>query len=205
MPFAVRGRSALTRTPRGPRFGMPLAGRAGRRSLRGSPWWAAPAALTLVVVTTVRCGAGANAAAFAAVQVALVALAAVDLATRRLPNAITIPVSLAAIALRAVFERSTLGGAVLAGVGALLVFGVLSLALRGGFGMGDVKLAGMLGFVLGSVVVPALALGILAGGLASVALLATGRASWKSAIAYGPYLALGGAIAILALHPPPLV
>ena len=158
-----------------------------------------------MIATVVRFGSGADAAAFAAVQVVLVTLAAVDLATRRLPNVITVPTALVAIALRVAFERSELAGAALAGVAALLVFAALSLAMRGGLGMGDVKLAAMLGFVLGSVVVPALMIGILAGALASVALLATRRASLKSAIAYGPYLALGGAIAILAFHPPPLV
>jgi leader peptidase (prepilin peptidase)/N-methyltransferase len=192
-------------TAAGP-HGALTAGGVGRRwSQLGSPWWAPPAGIALVIATTLRFGPGVDAAAFAAVQLVLVALAAVDLATRRLPNVITIPTALAAIALRAAFERSELAGAALAGVGALLAFGVLSFALRGGVGMGDVKLAGMLGFVLGSAVVPALVLGILAGGVASIALLATGRASWKSAIAYGPYLALGGAIAILATHPPPLV
>ena len=188
-----------------PRLGMARAVAGGRWSGLGSPWWAPPAAIALVIATSVRFGPGANAAAFAAVQVVLVVLAAVDLATHRLPNTITIPTSAVAIVLRAAFERSELGGAALAGAGALLAFAVLSVGLRGGLGMGDAKLAGMLGFVLGPVVVDALVIGILAGGIASIALLVSGRASWKSAIAYGPYLALGGAIAILALHPHALV
>jgi leader peptidase (prepilin peptidase)/N-methyltransferase len=178
---------------------------AGRSWWRlGSPWWAAPLAIALVVATTARLGFGANAAAFDAVQVLLVALAAVDFATRRLPNVITLPTSLAALALRAAFQHAELGEAALAGVGALVVFAVLAALLRGGLGMGDVKLAGMLGFVLGTAVVPALVIGILAGGIASAALLATRKARWSSAIAYGPYLALGGALTIIALNPPAL-
>jgi prepilin signal peptidase PulO-like enzyme (type II secretory pathway) len=47
-------------------------------------------------------------------------------------------------------------------------------------------------------------IGILAGGIASAALLATRKARWSSAIAYGPYLALGGALTIIALNPPAL-
>jgi len=184
----------------------PAPGGAGRRwPGLGSLRWALPAGIALVIATIVRLGPGVDAAMFAAVQLVLVALAAVDLATRRLPNVITIPTALVAIALRAAFERSELAGAAVAGLGALLAFAVCSFLLRGGLGMGDVKLAAMLGFVLGSAVVPALMTGILAGGVASIALLATRRASWRSAIAYGPYLALGGAIAILAFHPPPLV
>ncbi len=170
-----------------------------------SPWWAPLVAIALVVATFARFGFRADAAAFAAVQVVLVALAVIDLATRRLPNRLTVPTSLAAVGLRALFERPALGGALVAGVAALLVFGLLSLLLRGGLGMGDVKLAGMLGFVLGSTVVSALVLGILAGGVASALLLLAKRAGWSSAIAYGPYLALGGAVAIIALHPPALV
>jgi leader peptidase (prepilin peptidase)/N-methyltransferase len=171
----------------------------------GSPWWAPPAAIALVLGTMLRLGFGANGSAYAVVQVVLVGLAVVDLATRRLPNTITLPTSLLAIGLRAAFEDSQLGGAVVAGIVALLGFGVLSLLLRGGLGMGDAKLAGMLGFVLGSSVVPALVIGILGGGVAALALLVLGRARLGSAIAYGPYLVLGGAIAILAFHPPTLV
>ena len=170
----------------------------------GSPWWAPPAALALVVGTFARLGLDVNALAYGLVQVSLVALAAVDLATRRLPNLVTLPVSVLALVLRAAFERSHLGAAVLAGVAALLAFGVLTIVMRGGIGMGDVKLAGMLGFVLAATVVPALVVGILAGGLASVVLVVARRATLRSSIAYGPYLALGGSVAILAFHPPAL-
>jgi prepilin signal peptidase PulO-like enzyme (type II secretory pathway) len=70
--------------------------------------------------------------------------------------------------------------------------------------MGDVKLAGMLGFVLGWTVLTALFIGAVVGGIVAAALLsrAGGR---RSTMAYGPYLALGGAAAILLSHPPPLI
>jgi leader peptidase (prepilin peptidase) / N-methyltransferase len=61
-----------------------------------------------------------------------------------------------------------------------------------GFGFGDVKLAGLLGLVAGlSNTFPALAIGVLAGGLGSLFMLLFRRAGRKTAIAYGPYLALG--------------
>jgi leader peptidase (prepilin peptidase)/N-methyltransferase len=180
-------------------------GASGSRPRLAWPWWAPVTGLALAGGTFARDGVSANALCFAVVQILLVALAAVDLATHRLPNVITLPTSLAAIVLRAAFERSALEHAVFAGVGALLIFGLLAVLLRGGLGMGDVKLAGMLGFVLAWAAVPALVVGILAGGLGSLALLAFGRARWTSAIAYGPYLAFGGALAILAFHYPPLV
>ena len=135
----------------------------------------------------------------------LVTLAAYDFAERRLPNAITIPGSAAALVLRLAFVRSELGEVALAGVAAFAVFLLLAIILRGAIGMGDVKLAGMLGFLLGSVVIRTLVLGVVAGGLASIALLAARRITLRSSIAYGPYLALGGAIAVLAFHPPRLV
>jgi len=137
--------------------------------------------------------------------VALVALAAYDVESRRLPNRITLPVAAAAVVLRVIFERDALREVVLAGVISFVVFWVLALVMRGGLGMGDVKLAGMLGFLLGNAVVVALALGVLAGGVWSVILLGSGRAGLRSSIAYGQFLALGGAVAILAANPPPLV
>jgi leader peptidase (prepilin peptidase)/N-methyltransferase len=182
-----------------------VSGEASGWSLVASTRWVAPVALALAAATFVRLGMGPNAVAWGVVQIVLVVLAAHDIATRRLPNVVTVPVSLVAVALRVSFERPELVKVVLAGVIAFLVFFVFSVVLRGGFGMGDVKLAAMLGFLLGGTVVGGLAIGIVAGGLASIALLATSHATLRSSIAYGPYLAFGGAIAILALHPPALV
>jgi leader peptidase (prepilin peptidase)/N-methyltransferase len=70
--------------------------------------------------------------------------------------------------------------------------------------MGDVKLAGMLGFLLGWKVLPALFVGAVAGGVVAGILLtrASGR---RATMAYGPYLALGGAAVILFSHPPALI
>jgi leader peptidase (prepilin peptidase)/N-methyltransferase len=168
-------------------------------------WWAGPLAVALAVATFIHLGHGADAALYAVAQVVLVGLATIDFAERRLPNAITIPTAVVALALRAGFERSHLEQAALAGVIAFAVFFLLALVARGGLGMGDVKLAGMLGFLLGWPVVGALALGVIAGGFAGAALILSSKATLRSTIAYGPYLALGGAIAILGLNPPPLV
>jgi leader peptidase (prepilin peptidase) / N-methyltransferase len=161
-------------------------------------------AAVLAVATIVRLGFSANAVAWALVQVVLVGIAAYDIANRRIKNAVTIPVSVIAVLLRAVFERSALVEVVVAGLVIFLVVLALSLVLRGGLGMGDVKLAGMLGFVLGWKVLPALFVGAIAGGIVGAALLARpgGR---RSTMAYGPYLALGGAAAILLTHPPHLI
>ncbi len=166
---------------------------------------AGPVAALLAAATVIHLGHGWNAFAWALVQVVLVALAAKDVEERRLPNVIILPVAAAAIVLRVGFERSDLREVIVAGVVTFVVFYVLAVLLRGGLGMGDVKLAAMLGFLLGSAAFPALVIGIAAGGLWSVGLVVARKATMRSTIAYGPFLALGGAIAILAFNPPPLV
>jgi leader peptidase (prepilin peptidase)/N-methyltransferase len=63
-------------------------------------------------------------------------------------------------------------------------------------GAGDVKLAAAMGAILGyPLVIQGLLWGVLAGGGAALLLLAAGRVGRKDAIAYGPYLALGGWVA----------
>ena len=168
-----------------------------------SGWVFVAVASVLAVATLVVRGADADGICFAAVQVVLVALAAEDLRSRRIPNAVTAPAALLAIALRAAFERSELVEILVAGAGAFAFFLVLALLTRGGLGMGDVKLAGLLGLLLGTSAVPALFIGTLAGGVASVALLARGRKRGTT-LAYGPYLCFGGAVAVLLLHLPRL-
>jgi leader peptidase (prepilin peptidase)/N-methyltransferase len=161
-------------------------------------------AAALAVATVARLGLSADAFAWAVVQVVLVGVAAYDLSTRRIKNLVTVAVAVVAVVLRAAFERSSLGEVVVAGVVVMLAFFALSLFTRGGLGMGDVKLAGMLGFVLGWAVLPALIIGTIAGGVAAAFLLG-GEAGKRATLAYGPYLALGGAVTILLAHPPHLI
>jgi leader peptidase (prepilin peptidase) / N-methyltransferase len=168
-------------------------------------WLAAAAALLLAGFTFVHLGGGVDAALWALVQILLVVLARIDLATRRLPNVIQVPMALAAVVLRVLFERSALLEVVIAGGAAFGVFLGVAVVTRGGFGMGDVKLAGMLGLLLGSQVIGALVVGIFAGGVYAACLLATRRAKLRSSLAYGPFLVLGGVVAILFSNPPPLV
>jgi leader peptidase (prepilin peptidase) / N-methyltransferase len=169
------------------------------------PPWAVVAGLVLAAATVVRLGFSANAVAWAVVQMVLAAVAADDIAHRRVKNAITVPLSAVAVLLRVGFERSALAEVVIAGLVIFLVFFALSLFLRGGLGMGDVKLAGMLGFLLGWKVLTALFIGAIAGGIAAVFLLSRATEGRRSTMAYGPYLALGGALTILFAHPPPLL
>jgi leader peptidase (prepilin peptidase)/N-methyltransferase len=166
---------------------------------------AAVAAVALVVLTLVRYGLGANGVAWSIVQVVLVWITWVDLRERRIPNVVVLPLAAGAIIARIAFERDALLEILLAGVVAFVVFLFLAVVVRGGLGMGDVKLAGTEGFLLGSAAFYALVLGVVAGGLAAVLLLAARRITRKSTYAYGPYLALGAAVAVLASSPPALL
>ena len=178
---------------------------AGIRLSRATAAWAVPAAVALAAATFVHLGRDGDAAAWAVVQVVLVLLAAIDVESRRLPNVITFPVAAVALVLRAADERSYLAEVAVAGAAAFAVFFLLFVLMRGGLGMGDVKLAGLLGFLLGRQVVGALVLGVVAGGLWSLGLVLTRRAGLRSAIAYGPFLCFGGVVAVLFSSPPPLV
>lgn len=133
----------------------------------------------------------------------LVGLALIDLEHGRLPNAIVYPaaaVAACAIAATAISGGplsllTALAGAALYG-GSLLCIALVS---RGGMGMGDVKLAGFIGLVLGAVdlgsVGVAAAAAVLLGGVAGIVALLRG-AERRSAIAFGPMLALGAAIGV---------
>jgi len=81
---------------------------------------------------------------------------------------------------------------------------ILALVRPGAMGMGDVKLAGVVGLFLGWLGVPELVLGTVAafilGGLVGVGMLLAGRGR-KSAIAFGPWILAGAWIAILAGAP----
>lgn len=166
---------------------------------------ASVAAAALAAAALARFGFTANGVAWAAAELLLAFLAAFDIATRRVPNRVTAPAALIVILLRSAFVHSALVGMLVAGVAAFAVFLVLAVFARGGLGMGDVKLAGLLGLLLGTAVVPALFLGVIAGGIASAAVLLTHRGHRGRTIAYAPYLCFGGAVAILAFTVPPLV
>lgn len=126
-------------------------------------------------------------------------VAVVDLRTGRIPNALLVPAALAAMLLAAL--HGALVAALVAGAGALGVFWLLRrLSVRDGIaalGGGDVKLAGLVGLACGPSLPMALLVGTGVGAAAALALLATGR-SRRSFFPYGPALAVGAVVAILA-------
>ncbi|MCZ2857217.1 prepilin peptidase [Blastococcus sp. VKM Ac-2987] len=134
-----------------------------------------------------------------------VLLAAVDLRHRLLPNRVIAPAVVATAALLTV--AAAVGGSreelTRAALGAVVLFAgylVLALISPGGLGMGDVKLAGLLGLPLGWLGWDVLLLGAVAGFVVQAALalllLATRRIGRKAELPFGPAMLLGAAIAV---------
>ena len=136
------------------------------------------------------------AAAFCAV---LVAISATDLERRIIPNRIVLPATVVLLAAQTILDPSVEW--IAAGLGAGLFFLIAALVYPGGMGMGDVKLALLMGVVLGRTVPVALMIGMLSALVPSVVLIARhGKAGRKMTIPFGPFLALGGLVALFAGH-----
>jgi leader peptidase (prepilin peptidase)/N-methyltransferase len=132
---------------------------------------------------------------FAAV---LVYLAAFDAEHRLIPNRVVLPAAAVVLALQiAVYpDRSVEWLAAAAGAGGFFL--VTLLVYPPGLGMGDVKLALLLGAALGTAVVSAVLVGTVAAALfGGTLVLRNGSEARKRAIAFGPFLALGGIVALL--------
>jgi len=138
---------------------------------------------------------------------ASIALTAIDLEVRRLPDRIVFPTVLVLVVLFAAASalvgdpwpalRALIGGA------SLCAFYLLLLVVsRGGMGLGDVKLAAALGLAMGWIGWDALIVGALAafvlGGVLGIALLAARRARRRTAVPFGPWMIAGAWIGIVA-------
>ncbi len=130
----------------------------------------------------------------------LVPIALIDLDHRIVPNKLTGPGAVAALAIGLATAPGEVPEQLAAGAAAGGFLLLAALASPGGMGMGDVKLAGMLGLFLGWEVAVAMLVALLAGAVAGAVVVARrgvaeGR---KTAIPFGPFLALGGVVALYA-------
>jgi leader peptidase (prepilin peptidase)/N-methyltransferase len=122
-----------------------------------------------------------------------------DLELRLIPNKVLIVSAVAGVALAAALDPSSLPERAIAAVAAGGLLLAVALAYPRGMGLGDVKLAAVMGLYLGRAVAPALLIAFAAGSLVGLALIARhGAAARKRAIPFGPFLALGGLIGLLA-------
>jgi leader peptidase (prepilin peptidase) / N-methyltransferase len=141
-----------------------------------------------------------------ALSVALILLivpaALIDLEYRIIPNRITAMGALLAVVLGLALDPAGEPERLIAGAcaGGFLLLGAL--AYPGGMGMGDVKLAGMMGLFLGAAVAPALLIALLSGVALGLVVIARkgARAGRKTAVPFGPFLAFGAVLAAFVGH-----
>jgi leader peptidase (prepilin peptidase)/N-methyltransferase len=127
----------------------------------------------------------------------LVALSAIDLEHRIVPNRIVLPAATAVLAARTLIDPSPEW--LLGALGASGFLLAAALVYPAGMGMGDVKLALLLGAMLGRDVAVGMMAGMLAALVPSVFLLARhGAAGRKLGIPFAPFLALGAVVALFA-------
>jgi leader peptidase (prepilin peptidase) / N-methyltransferase len=169
------------------------------RLLGGLPLAAAgAAACTLAGLAFVRFGPGPRALVAAFVLSVLALLSAIDVERRLLPNRIVLPATAAVLVAQTAFFPDRALEWALASVGAALVLFLPLLVYPAGMGMGDVKLALLLGAALGKGVVAGLALGALSAmPVALYVLLRGGSQARKAVLPFGPFLALGAAVVLL--------
>jgi leader peptidase (prepilin peptidase)/N-methyltransferase len=181
--LVLRGRCRACRTAIGPRY--PLVE-------------AVTAALYALVVAV--CWDDTNRIALGVALVTLlVPVTLIDLDVRRIPNTLTAPFAVLAVALLAVLDADRLPEHLIAGGAAFAFFYLAAVAKPGGMGFGDVKLAGVLGLYLGRAVAPGIFIALIGGLVIGAVVMArvgvvAGR---RTKLPFGPFLALGGLIGFL--------
>lgn len=142
-------------------------------------------------------GLSLHAAAAAVFCAALVVVTATDLTHRIVPNRVVLPAAAVVLVLMTVAEPSPQWAIAAAGASGFLL--AAALAYPSGMGMGDVKLALLMGAALGRTVSVALMLAMVAALIPAVVLLARhGSRARKMAIPFAPFLAFGSVVALFA-------
>jgi leader peptidase (prepilin peptidase)/N-methyltransferase len=133
----------------------------------------------------------------------VVPAALIDLEHRIIPNRITALGAVLALLIGLALDPSGEPERLIAGAAAGGFLLVAALAYPGGMGMGDVKLAAVMGLFLGSAVAAGLLVALLTGVLVGVVIMARKGAHGgrKTAVPFGPFLALGALVAIFAGQP----
>ena len=132
----------------------------------------------------------------------LVPVALIDLEHHVIPNRITGPAAIAALVLGSALDPSGEPARLASAGAAAAFFGVAHLVSPRGMGMGDVKLAGLLGLLLGTAVAPALAIALVAGVVVGLAIVSHRSAGERrsTGVPFGPFMAIGGLTAVFAGH-----
>jgi leader peptidase (prepilin peptidase) / N-methyltransferase len=153
----------------------------------------------LLVACVVVFGPSWQAAAAVVLCAALVVITATDITHRIVPNVVVIPAAAVVLALMTVSRPSPEWA--IASVGASGFLLAAALVYPAGMGMGDVKLALLMGAALGRTVTIALFVGMVAALVPSIVLFARhGLRARKMAIPFAPFLAFGSVVALFAGH-----
>jgi leader peptidase (prepilin peptidase) / N-methyltransferase len=192
-------------TPISPRDNIPVISylllRARCRSCGVSISWIYPA-VELLTATLVACcvlvfGLTFEAAIAVFFCAVLVVISVIDFEHHVIPNVIVVPAAGIVLVAQTIREPSVEW--LLAGLGAALFLFLAALAYPAGMGMGDVKLALLLGVGLGRFVPVAMMVGMIAALVPSAVLFARhGQAARKMKIPFGPFLAFGGVVGLFA-------
>jgi leader peptidase (prepilin peptidase) / N-methyltransferase len=151
----------------------------------------------LVGASVLAFGFSAEAAIASFFCAALVAISVVDLERRIIPNRIVLPAAAVVLAAQTLLFPSPEWA--LAALGAALFLFLAALAYPAGMGMGDVKLALLLGAMLGRTVPVAMMIAMIAALVPAIVLLIRhGSAARKMGIPFGPFLAFGGIVGLFA-------
>jgi leader peptidase (prepilin peptidase)/N-methyltransferase len=132
--------------------------------------------------------------------VVLIPAALIDLDHRIIPNKLLFPAAVAALVLGTVLDPGHEAERLIAGAAAGGFLFLAAMAYPRGMGMGDVKLAAVLGLCLGRGVGVAMLVALLVGVLVGAAVIARkgARAGRKTAVPFGPMLGLGGLVGFYA-------
>jgi leader peptidase (prepilin peptidase)/N-methyltransferase len=129
----------------------------------------------------------------------LLAVTLTDLERRVIPNKILLVAAVLGVPIAAIGDPASLPERAIAAAAAGGVLFLVVLAYPRGMGLGDVKLTAVMGLYLGRNVAPAVLVALLAGSIVGLAMIARhGAAARKQAIPFGPFLALGGVVGLLA-------
>lgn len=179
----LRGHARCCGTRISPRYPLTELALAALYALTVVVLWGDPAevALGLIFVTT------------------LLAVTLTDLERQLIPNKILAVAAALAVAVIAVADPGRLPEHLAAAVAAGGLLFLAAIAYPHGMGLGDVKLAALMGLFLGRDVAPAIFVALLAGSVVGLAMIARhGASARKRAIPFGPFLAFGGVVGLLA-------
>jgi leader peptidase (prepilin peptidase) / N-methyltransferase len=180
----LRGRCRNCRAPISPRYPLVEATTGVLYALVMYARWDDPSGIALgIILVTI-----------------LIPIAIIDFEHRIIPNRITGPAAIVAILIGVLFDQDFVVEQLVAGAAAGGFFLLAALAYPRGMGMGDVKLAGVMGLYLGRAVGLAVLIGLVAGVIVGAIVIARvgAKQGRKMAVPFGPFLALGGIIAIFA-------